>query len=224
VVVSVPGGASTYCIDATEVTQAQYAAFLAAKAGDTGGQASHCAWNSSFQPAASNGDCTASSFTPSTRPHHPVTCVDWCDAVAYCKWAGMRLCGAIGGGATDYKNQNLPSKSQWHNACSSSGVNTYTYGNSFNPLACNGVDYGASSTIAVTQAVACRPPSSPFRNVRDMSGNVWEWEDACKKYSSPSDTCHVRGGGFATSTLQCSRELMIQRNAVRADVGFRCCD
>ena len=35
----------TYGIDSTEVTQSQYAAFLAAKAGDTSGQPSQCQWN-----------------------------------------------------------------------------------------------------------------------------------------------------------------------------------
>jgi len=222
--VTAPGGGSSYCIDATEVTQAQYAAFLTAKGGDTSGQASYCSWNTSYQPATAGGECTTTTYAPSTRPKRPVTCVDACDAAAYCAWAGMRLCGAIGGGATDYKIQDSASESQWHNACSSSGGNVYAYGNAFDPLACNGQDYGASAAIAVGQASSCKAPAAPFSNLRDMSGNVWEWEDGCKKYKDQTDTCHIRGGGYATATLNCSRESMITRNTTRADLGFRCCD
>jgi formylglycine-generating enzyme required for sulfatase activity len=208
-------------MDATEVTQAQYAAFLSAKGSDTSGQVSTCTGNSSFQPATSGGNCSPSTFSPTTRPNHPVTCVDWCDAAAYCTWAGMRLCGKIGGGSADYKTQTDPTKSQWHNACSSSGANAYTYGNTFNPLACNGTDYGASSTIPVAQATACKAPAPPFKNIRDLSGNVWEWEDSCK---SATNTCHVRGGSYTTTTPNCSRELMLARSNAQADVGFRCCN
>src|SRR6185369_13150346 len=39
-----------YCIDATEVSGDDYRTFLEAKKGDTSGQPSECAWNTSWEP------------------------------------------------------------------------------------------------------------------------------------------------------------------------------
>lgn len=82
-----PVDVGTYCVDSTEVTGRQYLEFLAAKAGDTSGQPVDCSWNTTFEPAAD--------IDPN---EYPVAFVDWCDALAYCTWAGKRLCGKIGGG------------------------------------------------------------------------------------------------------------------------------
>jgi len=82
----------SYCIDATEVTQAQYSQFLFVKKGDTSGQEARCTWNMSY-------GVTCGGFDPVARGGYPVVCIDWCDAVAFCSWAGKRLCGKIGGGS-----------------------------------------------------------------------------------------------------------------------------
>src|SRR5262249_6636582 len=88
----------TWCIDSTEGTQAQYAAFLADKAGDVSGQSAECQWNTSYVPLSA---CSRfPSFDPVARKNKPVSGVDWCDALAFCKWAGKRLCGAIGDGGS----------------------------------------------------------------------------------------------------------------------------
>jgi hypothetical protein len=114
--VPTPDGGS-YCIDATEVTRGDYARFLAALSQDAVApiQPPVCEWNTSFMGIAS---------TPQTEAL-PMVGVDWCDAVAFCTWAGKRLCGKIGGGAVDYTHYALANESQWYNACSAGGTKTY---------------------------------------------------------------------------------------------------
>lgn len=66
--VSVPA----YMIDVTEVTQADYGAFLQA----TGRP----------EPLGCEG------WDLATRGAHPFSCADWADADAFCRWSGNRLC------------------------------------------------------------------------------------------------------------------------------------
>ena len=45
---------------------------------------------------------------------------------------------------------------------------------------------------------ACHSPDTPYALLRDLNGNVGEWEDACDA-GPPTvgrDTCNVRGGSF----------------------------
>ena len=82
----VPVANGLFFIDATEVTVAQYAEFLTAKAGDVSGQPQDvCGWNSTYEPAA----------LPDP-PNFPASNIDWCDARAYCEWAGKHLCRRVG--------------------------------------------------------------------------------------------------------------------------------
>ncbi len=179
-----PSGTTSYGVDATEVRQGSYAAFLAASGGNTAGQSSYCSWNSSFQPQISGGGCTSSTYTPSQTPELPVVCVDWCDAAAYCAWAGMRLCGAMGGGATPFSAFGQASQSQWQNACSEQGSVSYPYGDALEPLACNAAEFGAGRSVPVAEANGCHGAAAGFSCLRDLSGNVWEWEDCCSKYKT----------------------------------------
>ena len=82
-----PTGGS-FCADSTEVTRWQYAAFLAARY-PLSEQPLHCAWNDSYVPWY---------WQEQTRDDLPAVSMDWCDARAYCAWAGKRLCGRVGGG------------------------------------------------------------------------------------------------------------------------------
>src|SRR5262249_40663852 len=112
---------------------------------------------------------------PADRPVHAV---DWCDAFAYCAWAGKRLCGRIAGGSVDPTfGTDLASESEWYNACSRGGQHAYPYGDTYDPRACNGLEYGAGTgpQLPVGSLSSC---TGGFAGLFDMSGNVSEWEDS----------------------------------------------
>jgi formylglycine-generating enzyme len=222
--------AATYGIDATEVTRGQYAAWLNTTTAATisAQDSATCGWNSTFVP---QGGCMTSSTVCQTNcDNHPQVCVDWCDAFAYCRGVGKRLCGKIGGGPNGYEDYANASLSEWHNACSSGGAILYPYGSTYSATTCNGSEYwgsGTSATLPVGTLTGCQA-ASPFAGVYDQSGNVWEWEDSCDS-STPSSSpfCRIRGGSFVyyfvTNYLTCDDGNAVNRDVVFGDVGFRCC-
>lgn len=107
-----PGGA--FCIDSTEVTNAQYQEFLAASP-DTSGWDAPCAGESELLP---------DSWPPAgAAADEPVLGVTYCQAYGYCRWAGKRLCGRLGGGMNRTRNQEEdPTLSEWTWACSAGGT------------------------------------------------------------------------------------------------------
>jgi sulfatase modifying factor 1 len=217
-----------YCIDTTEVTRAQYQAWLATSP-STSNQISACTWNTTFAP-----DTTCMSYSDVCNAggtvcnNHPQVCVDWCDAYAYCQAAGKRLCGKIAdGGANAYAAYADASQSQWYNACTSGGVRTYPYGTSYNGQACNGYDYPETTTyksVPVGTLSGCQSSVSGYAGVYDLSGNAWEWENSCDG-GNPDSICHIRGGGYVNyyNQLNCATNWAAYRNSVRSDTGFRCC-
>ena len=214
--VSVGGG---FCIDSTEVTQGQYRAWLAT-APSVAAQTAECAWNTSFSPPDT---CTASSvvcpWVTGACNNSPQVCVDWCDAQAYCKAVGKRLCGAIAGGPAAYADL---STGQWRTACG--GV--YPYGDQYVAHLCHDGGSQPIGTVDVGSSAGC-VVQYDGHPVYDMSGNAAEWEDACSATNGAADDCRVRGGSFwdPADLLECesaSSELH-QRDSVDAYVGFRCC-
>jgi formylglycine-generating enzyme required for sulfatase activity len=203
-----------YWIDKYEVTEAQYATFLAANYA-TSAQIAECSWNGAFEPG---------NWAGATKPDHPVVSVDWCDAHAFCAWAGKRLCGNRAGGAVAFTDHAKAAHSQWYAACSSDGANLYPYAESaYDASACNGKDYAAGTTLPVGSLAACTAGSD---GPMDMSGNVWEWEDSCSPDTNAQlDDCRLRGGSFrSVDGMRCNAGFYFQNRSFQDKaVGFRCC-
>lgn len=210
--VRIPAAGGAYCIDATEVTNESYAKFLGTSP-STEGQVAGCQWNDSFEP----GSWPAASG----EEKHPVVEVDWCDAHAFCAWAGKSLCGRIGGGALLFADYDDPKRSQWFNACSAEGTRKYPYGSEYEKTRCNGLDNEANGSVNVG-SMDCEGGTS---GLFDMSGNVQEWEASCDGATGAVDRCRIRGGSYGENqqTLECSYPHEAPRGAKLPRIGIRCC-
>lgn len=210
-----------YSIDATEVSWAQYHAWVLTNPPLTG-LPSACAFKTSFVPAYTWAEKWAK---------YPINHVDWCDAYVYCKAVGKRLCGNRTGGAVPYSEYANISVSQWYNACTSGGVNNYPYGgdpsisktHGYDPTACTA---SVAHEVGTWTKCVASPAGKP---IFDLSGNLWEWEDSCTDSTGETDQCRVRGGAAQlTDPLQftCGYDSTphpTPRSFRNYAVGFRCC-
>ncbi len=228
--VLIEAASGSFCVDATEVTSAQYKAFV-----DTNPSKElvgpECAWKSSFAPKSVGNSCEPKHYDPIGLPNHPVACVDWCDAYAFCGWAGKRMCGAFGGGENPFDSHDDATKSEWFYACSAGDTQLYPYLGAYQPMACVGDDYdgvpgdGALDDASAVGTAGCEGGLS---GLQDMSGNVWEWERSCQKTGPPQDQpCRDRGGSFWDSgtMLACGSPSVLShtRDYYNKNIGFRCC-
>jgi formylglycine-generating enzyme required for sulfatase activity len=214
--------AGGFGIDALEATRGDYLRFLS-DAADVSLQSPQCQWNTTFEPDPSAG-CT--DVADAMKAGFPITCVDWCDAAAFCAWAGKRLCGRRGGGTLGESGVNDPAASEWYAACSADGALAFPYGDSFVPETCNAL--GSPNGGMFTGAgwyVGCE---GGYPGLFDMVGNVEEWEDACTIGPDPAaDNCFLRGGAFwsdeTVAVCASNFERSPDRSATSDDWGFRCC-
>jgi formylglycine-generating enzyme required for sulfatase activity len=212
IAIAAPLAGASYCIDAMEVTNDDYAAYLA----NSPQPAVHdrCTWSTSLTPTCN---------WPNAMGNYPVACVDWCMAYAYCAGVGKRLCGRIEGGAVDYTKFTDLSQDQWYNACSRAGGRVFPYGQVYVSSNCNGFENQVGAAVPVGSMPNCE---GGWPGLRDMSGNIAEWEDSCSLLSTPQgDTCRTRGGNFDSGqpSLQCDGDSYLSRSFTSDSVGFRCC-
>jgi hypothetical protein len=213
--VPLEAGTKSFCIDEREVSWGDYDKFIAGRgATNTCGQIAECTWNDTFaaQVARPSGSADA----------YPVYGIDWCDAYAYCQWAGKRLCTGLDGAPAS--DPTKPLLDMWSFACTSGATSVYPYGAGYDPAKC----VTEVTSVAPTKSKAtCVGTSAPFSQVFDMSGNVAEWEDDCpiKGASSEADLCVARGGEYSSSGTDatCSADQPTQRNSTLGTLGFRCC-
>lgn len=192
------------CVDSTEVTNAQYADFVAATAdgGDAGflsenggtGLPNLCKPHVTFapKPTVVGGD------------DNPVTNVNWCDAFAYCAWAGKHLC------STD----SNASPGEWQTACTRAGARTFPYGSTPEAGVCN---TNGADMAAVKSFDKC---VGGYDGVFDMVGNAEEWTSVC----SLSGSCTTYGGYWG-SVPDAGCDLTQNHNVktTHPAIGFRCC-
>lgn len=235
--VSTPNG-DRYCIDTTKVTQKQYAEFLGSNKASPGSEHSSCSWNTSYElrfhdDSTSAGGCyvgpttggtnvTESDwFSPDTTPNRAVVCIDWCDANAFCQWAGKRLCGAVGGGPVTQSTFANPKRSEWYNACSNQGATVYPYGDEYDE-ACGRSKDGALPDVDA--ASACHAASGMFSKVYGMSGLTSEWLDACEYVPSVGmSMCAVAGSSGSAEVSRCGAPGLVAPQSAGPNSGFRCC-
>ncbi len=225
-----------YSIGRTEVTHNQYAAWLATSP-RTDGQPAACAWNTSYAPDEA---CMMQACSGAGCAEHPQVCIDWCDAAAFCRAGGQRLCGKIGGGAEGFGDYATAARSQWFAACSGNGASAFPYGNGYHVAYCNGGDNqqtgcgagGLCQTAIAGSSPRCTADAADGGKVFDLSGNAWEWTDACALASdggAREDACRIRGGSFRVPgdvRLRCMGDATLDvatRSTTASDIGFRCC-
>ena len=179
-----------FAMDVTEVTTSAYAACVRAgrcSAPDTG---AYC------------------NYGKSDKNDHPINCVDWDQATAYCASVGKRL----------------PTEEEWEYAARGTDGRKYSWGNGEpGTRACWNRWSNREGTCVVGSY-----PSGVF-GLKDMNGNVWEWTSSgySSDYSnSRTNAARVfRGGGWFDEHVSYLRSSERNRGAPPDRtffLGFRC--
>jgi formylglycine-generating enzyme required for sulfatase activity len=215
-------------MDRTEVTAAQYETCVLA-------MACRPATAVKADGALSGDEQVMSQFCNAGRKgreQHPLNCVDWNEANAYCRWAGKRL----------------PTEEEWEYAARGAAGRTYPWGSQApEPALLNACGekcvalaaskgwkwpqmYAANDGFVDTAPVGSFPKGqSPF-GVLDLAGNVQEWTDTryCDSYAESKkcmDHRVLRGGSWSDGSSAYVR-AGYRNGGVPAErsiyVGFRC--
>ena len=198
---------SSFRIDPHEVTVAEYR---------------RCADEEACTVDGLTFDALGCNWSERARDQHPVNCVTWKQAVAYCTWTGGEL----------------PTEAQWERAARGTDERSYPWGQEA-PLCSHAVmtdQGGPGCGRTETWRVGSHPQGASPTGAFDMAGNVREWVGDWYDRRGPVDGARdpvgpprgtekvVRGGGWRDDA---KKLLTFYRTALdpeerAVDVGFRC--
>lgn len=206
-----------FFIDETEVTVRDYAA---------------CVDDGVCEPPDTGDACNGGQ---DDRAEHPVNCVAWSQADAYCRWTGDGM-------------KRLPTEAEWEKAARGLDARTYPWGDIEEPTCMlavvdDALEGGPGCGTSGTMVVGSKPAGASPYGVQDMVGNVGEWVGdwyadsygglgAENPVGPMEGTQRVwRGGSWARSGTPREHERSPLRVAERSsaepevrspEVGFRC--
>ena len=189
---------STFCMDVTEVTVSAYGACTA-----TGCTAPNTR--------------TVCNWAVAGRGSHPINCVTWAQASAYCRSRGG----------------DLPTDAQWEYAARGPDGRTYPWGNA---APTTQVCWSGTGGRVGTCPVQSFPAGASAFGVFDLTGNVWEWTaDWYAPYGAGAVTDPRgpatgelrtgRGGAWGEASPTRVRPAFrstVASTFANTDIGFRC--
>jgi formylglycine-generating enzyme required for sulfatase activity len=218
----------SFCIDKTEVTVAAYSACV--RAGKCTAAFTTVDW-----PKITDADRKLwSPFCNGDRPDrqtHPVNCVDWSQADAFCKAQSKRLpteeeweYAARGPENRLYPWGDATPNKTLLNSCGAECVSAgKTRGESWSAM------YEGDDGFFGTAPVGSFAPGTTPLGLVDMAGNVWEWTASFHcDYSDPKKCLEARvnrGGGWFNDfppDVQGANRNEDPPNYRNRDLGFRC--
>jgi formylglycine-generating enzyme required for sulfatase activity len=168
---------------------------------------------SAYGACVNTGTCTkpktggSCNWGKSGRGDHPINCVDWIQAKAYCSWAGKRL----------------PTEQEWEKAARGTDGRKYPWGNQSASCARAVMnDGGTGCGDNKTWPVGSKPSGASPYGAQDMAGNVWEWTSDW--YDSKKKGRVLRGGswGYDARRVRASSRGRYYPAFRSNSYGFRC--